>query len=117
MTHLCTDRISSAVLDCHCAGRPFKRIYSRKYNKKNNLYMIGWEPQKRDLKRSQSRTSGCLVTSGRYWPRLLMRSGIPRKGLPPQWQSNTAVETQYRGESPSFPTSIIYIQITIFTCN
>ena len=48
---------------------------------------------------SQSRTSGCL---GDFWTLLLMRSGILRKGLPAQWQSNTAVEAQYRGESPFF---------------
>ena len=35
-----------------------------------------------------------LVISGRCWPVLLMRSGILQKGLPAQWQSNTAVEAQ-----------------------
>ena len=39
-----------------------------------------------------------------------MRSGILRKGLPPQWQSNTAVET-------SFLTNIIYIQIFSLATN
>ena len=39
-------------------------------------------------------------------PVLLMRSGILQKGLPAQWQSNTAMEAQYRGESP-FSTTII----------
>ena len=43
-----------------------------------------------------------LVTSGHCGPVLLTRSGILRKGLPAQWQSNTAVEAQYRGESPFF---------------
>ena len=37
-------------------------------------------------------------------PVLLMRSGILRKSLPAQWQSNTAVEARYRGKSPSFLT-------------
>ena len=35
-------------------------------------------------------------------PVLLMRSGILQKGLPAQWQSNTAMEAQYRGESPLY---------------
>ena len=46
---------------------------------------------------------------GDFWtllgPVLLMRSGILWKGLPAHWQSNTIVETQYKGESPLFSTS------------
>ena len=56
---------------------------------------------------SQSRTSSCLVTSGPCW--LLMRSGILRKGLPALWQSNTAMEAQYRGESPFVPLYVSFL--------
>ena len=50
---------------------------------------------------SQSCKSGCL---GDFWtlfgPVVLMRSGILRKGLPPQWQIQLSSEAQYRGELP-----------------
>ena len=56
---------------------------------------------------SQSRTSGCLVTSGCCWPSAADEELYSPKGLPAQLQSNTVVEAQYRGESPIFLTIII----------
>ena len=45
-----------------------------------------------------------------------MSSGNLRKGLPAQWQSNTAVEAQYRGESPLFTSHFQLLLQCLCSC-
>ena len=104
--------VSTAVLDCHCGGRPFLRmpllisstgpIASRSHQATTCTWLAALQISASGVD-SQLCTSCCLVTY-RHGPVLLMKSGILQKGLPAQWQSYTAVKTQSLQRWGSFST-------------